>query len=46
MPGARNFSRVTCDRSHAKPRRRAMETCFGGERIVDMLVGDQSPRIC
>jgi hydrogenase expression/formation protein HypE len=23
-----------------------METAFGGERIVDMLVGDQLPRIC
>ena len=23
-----------------------MRTCFGGKRIVDMLVGDQLPRIC
>ena len=23
-----------------------METLFGTERIVDMLVGDQLPRIC
>ena len=23
-----------------------METAFGGERIVDMLVGEQLPRIC
>lgn len=24
----------------------AMQTCFGGTRIVDMLVGEQLPRIC
>jgi hydrogenase expression/formation protein HypE len=24
----------------------AMRTCFGGKRIVDMLVGEQLPRIC
>jgi len=30
----------------ARPGRVVMETCFGGERIVDMLVGDQLPRIC
>jgi hydrogenase expression/formation protein HypE len=23
-----------------------MQTIFGGERIVDMLVGEQLPRIC
>jgi hydrogenase expression/formation protein HypE len=23
-----------------------MKTCLGGLRIVDMLVGDQLPRIC
>jgi hydrogenase expression/formation protein HypE len=23
-----------------------METAFGGDRIVDMLVGEQLPRIC
>ena len=23
-----------------------LETLFGGERIVDMLVGEQLPRIC
>ena len=23
-----------------------MQTAFGGERIVDMLVGEQLPRIC
>ena len=23
-----------------------LETVFGGERIVDMLVGEQLPRIC
>ena len=28
------------------PGRVTMKTCFGGERIVDMLVGDQLPRIC
>jgi hydrogenase expression/formation protein HypE len=33
---------VTADR----PGRVTMETRFGGERIVDMLVGDQLPRIC
>ncbi|OYX66517.1 MAG: hydrogenase expression/formation protein HypE [Rhizobiales bacterium 32-66-11] len=29
-----------------RPGRVVMETRFGGERIVDMLVGDQLPRIC
>ncbi len=29
-----------------RPGRVTMETRFGGERIVDMLVGDQLPRIC
>jgi len=28
------------------PRRVILETGFGGERIVDMLVGEQLPRIC
>ncbi|MBL8895211.1 MAG: hydrogenase expression/formation protein HypE [Rhizobiales bacterium] len=28
------------------PGRVTMKTCFGGERIVDMLVGEQLPRIC
>jgi hydrogenase expression/formation protein HypE len=28
------------------PGRVIMKTCFGGQRIVDMLVGDQLPRIC
>ncbi|MEP9354187.1 hydrogenase expression/formation protein HypE [Xanthobacter sp. KR7-65] len=30
----------------ARPGRVVMRTRFGGERIVDMLVGDQLPRIC
>jgi len=29
-----------------RPGRVTMQTRFGGERIVDMLVGDQLPRIC
>ena len=28
------------------PGRVVMHTVFGGRRIVDMLVGDQLPRIC
>ena len=30
----------------SKPGRVVMQTVFGGQRIVDMLVGDQLPRIC
>jgi hydrogenase expression/formation protein HypE len=30
----------------APPGRVVLETAFGGERIVDMLVGEQLPRIC
>ncbi|MBS0261953.1 MAG: hydrogenase expression/formation protein HypE [Planctomycetes bacterium] len=30
----------------ATPGRVVMRTCFGGRRIVDMLVGEQLPRIC
>ena len=29
-----------------KPGRVVMQTIFGGRRIVDMLVGEQLPRIC
>ncbi|HVO00874.1 MAG TPA: hydrogenase expression/formation protein HypE [Candidatus Cybelea sp.] len=29
-----------------RPGRVTMRTVFGGERVVDMLVGDQLPRIC
>ena len=29
-----------------EPGRVVMNTVFGGQRIVDMLVGDQLPRIC
>jgi hydrogenase maturation factor len=29
-----------------EPGRVAMRTVFGGSRIVDMLVGEQLPRIC
>jgi hydrogenase expression/formation protein HypE len=32
--------------SERRPRRVVMRTVFGGERIVDMLVGEQLPRIC
>jgi hydrogenase expression/formation protein HypE len=28
------------------PGRVVMRTLFGGQRIVDMLVGEQLPRIC
>jgi hydrogenase expression/formation protein HypE len=31
---------------HGEPGRVVMRTVFGGNRIVDMLVGDQLPRIC
>ena len=30
----------------ARPGRVTMKTVFGGRRIVDMLVGEQLPRIC
>lgn len=39
---ARAIGEVVADR----PGRVVMETRFGGERIVDMLVGEQLPRIC
>jgi hydrogenase expression/formation protein HypE len=29
-----------------EPGRVTMQTIFGGRRIVDMLVGEQLPRIC
>jgi len=32
--------------TEGKPGRVTMKTCFGGQRIVDMLVGEQLPRIC
>jgi hydrogenase expression/formation protein HypE len=32
--------------THHRPGRVVMETVFGGRRIVDMLVGEQLPRIC
>ncbi|HAR23351.1 MAG TPA: hydrogenase expression/formation protein HypE, partial [Bradyrhizobium sp.] len=31
---------------HGEPGRVTMRTVFGGRRIVDMLVGEQLPRIC
>ena len=31
---------------HGEPGRVTMRTAFGGRRIVDMLVGEQLPRIC
>jgi hydrogenase expression/formation protein HypE len=40
--GARIIGRAT----EAHPRRVVMKTVFGGGRIVDMLVGEQLPRIC
>lgn len=40
--GAVAIGRIT----DTRPGRVVMETRFGGERIVDMLVGDQLPRIC
>jgi Ni,Fe-hydrogenase I small subunit len=36
------YGRVTAERA----RRVVMHTVFGGRRIVDMLVGEQLPRIC
>lgn len=39
---ARAIGEITSER----PGRVVMRTRFGGERIVDMLVGDQLPRIC
>jgi hydrogenase expression/formation protein HypE len=36
------IGRVTAERSG----RVVMHTVFGGRRIVDMLVGEQLPRIC
>ena len=32
--------------SEQRPGRVVMQTTFGGKRIVDMLVGEQLPRIC
>ena len=32
--------------SHRSRRQVVMRTALGGQRIVDMLVGDQLPRIC
>jgi hydrogenase expression/formation protein HypE len=40
--GAANIGEVTDHR----PGRVVMQTVFGGRRIVDMLVGEQLPRIC
>ncbi len=40
--GARVIGRV----SGGPAGRVTMQTCFGGKRIVDMLVGEQLPRIC
>ncbi|GAB4064018.1 hydrogenase expression/formation protein HypE [Ancylobacter sonchi] len=40
--GAAAIGRVT----DTRPGRVVMETRLGGDRIVDMLVGDQLPRIC
>jgi len=40
--GACHIGRVT----ERRPRQVVMHTVLGGQRIVDMLVGDQLPRIC
>lgn len=40
--GAALIGRVT----NGRPGRVVMQTVFGGRRIVDMLVGEQLPRIC
>jgi hydrogenase expression/formation protein HypE len=40
--GAREIGRVVAD----PPGLVLLKTCFGGTRIVDMLVGDPLPRIC
>lgn len=37
---------VTGVAKHGEPGRVTMKTIFGGTRIVDMLVGEQLPRIC
>jgi hydrogenase expression/formation protein HypE len=40
--GAAAIGRV----NDGEPGRVTMRTVFGGRRIVDMLVGEQLPRIC
>jgi hydrogenase expression/formation protein HypE len=40
--GACHIGHVT----ERRPRQVVMHTVLGGQRIVDMLVGDQLPRIC
>lgn len=43
------YGRDTCIVGEVKPEPKgivAMRTGFGGTRIVDMLVGEQLPRIC
>jgi hydrogenase expression/formation protein HypE len=40
--GARRIGHVT----ERRPRQVVMHTVLGGQRIIDMLVGDQLPRIC
>jgi len=43
------YGRDACVIGEVRPEPRgivAMRTCFGGTRIVDMLVGEQLPRIC
>lgn len=40
--GAAIIGRAVCEH----PKRVVMQTLFGGGRIVDMLVGEQLPRIC
>jgi len=44
-PLGRDATTIGCVR-HGEPGRVTMRTVFGGERIVDMLVGEQLPRIC
>ena len=47
MEEARDWERVFIGEVKAEPQGIvAMRTGFGGTRIVDMLVGEQLPRIC
>jgi hydrogenase expression/formation protein HypE len=42
----RQYSAVIGEVVEAPEKRVILKTNFGGERIVDMIVGDQLPRIC
>ena len=43
---ARNIVAIVGRVSQGEAGRVVMRTVFGGRRIVDMLVGEQLPRIC